>query len=65
MTMETKKEYTAPMLTVVSFKVENGFVNTGIFESFTLWEQTLDGNDHQVEDYSQASWHDNFWGNNN
>ena len=60
--METRKEYLAPELTVVSFRVENGFVgSTPLFNQLLFWNYEMP---EQVESYSQsANWNDgnDFW----
>lgn len=60
----TKQTYEAPELTVVSFKVEQGFVGSGPFASLMFWNILIDGG-QQVEDYTTAndwdSGSDNFW----
>ncbi len=60
--MKTKEEYKAPELTVVSFKVEQGFTASGPLFDLRLWEMGIGEDD--VEDYSvHDSWHqsDGFW----
>ena len=59
----TKQTYEAPKLTVVSFKVEQGFTGSGPFSALIFWN-FLDPT-QQVEDYSTANgWEENsdtFW----
>ena len=47
-----KKTYEAPSLTVVSFKVEQGFAGSGPFSSLMFWENN---DDEQVEDYETSN----------
>lgn len=60
--MENKKEYVAPQLTVVSFKVEMGFTASNpILDQIMFWEMD---NREQVEEYSEHSiWNngEGFW----
>ena len=58
---DSKKEYTAPALTVVTFKSERGYA----MSSIKLWE-TVDAEEYnQVEDYStHGTWGstgESFW----
>lgn len=57
-----KKEYTAPELTVVSFKVEQGFSGSGPLEELKFWER---GDANQMEEYEEsATWDEatgGFW----
>ena len=39
--METKKEYIAPTLTVVSFKVEHGYAASGLGLSLRLFQDQI------------------------
>ena len=59
----TKQEYQAPQLKVVSMKVEQGFAGS-LFGSLSLWTSAWGST--QIEDYSTRSgWDDNssntFW----
>ncbi len=60
--MEKKKEYVAPQLTVVSFKVEMGFTASNpILDQIMFWGF---GPSEQIEDYSEHSvWNNDegFW----
>lgn len=60
--MENRKEYVAPQLTVVSFKVERGFsASNPILDQIMFWEMD---NREQVEEYSEHSiWNngEGFW----
>ncbi|MBR1766578.1 MAG: hypothetical protein IJ745_06020 [Bacteroidales bacterium] len=55
-----KKEYTAPALTVVTFKSERGFAASGSpLEALKFWDS---GDDGQTESYGDADWSGNgFW----
>ena len=59
-----KKEYTAPKLTVVSFKVEKGFVGSNNPIDALLLQES--NNTRQMESYGTTSWHESggFWGSN-
>ncbi len=46
--METKKEYTAPELTVVSFKTERGYAASG-FDAFKLISSLVGLNENNME----------------
>ena len=57
-----KKEYTAPQLTLVSFKVEKGFVGSNDPLSLLLFQES--NNTRQMESYTEhSSWHEDggFW----
>lgn len=62
-----KQPYEAPELTVVSFKVEQGFVGSGPFGSLIFWDHIIEDIDdeQQVEDYTTGhNWHsgsNHFW----
>ena len=62
MTMERKKTYTAPQLTVVSFKTEKGYANSLVF--LTLWLNNSPSTE-QVQTYNvRDGWEsgtDGFW----
>ena len=56
--MKTKKDYIAPQLTVVSFKIEQGFAQSGgvslrLFQDISL-DYAIDDN---YNDYNQENWH--------
>lgn len=58
--MENKKRYTAPQLTVVTFKTEQGYA-ASLLESMMFWQS---GDSEQVESYQQhETWNDGngFW----
>ena len=50
-----KKEYTAPTLTVVEFKAENGYVNSLLKKNLTLSLHSMLGTDAEVVS-QQESW---------
>ena len=51
--MNTKKEYTKPELTVVSFKVERGFTASNPVEVMRFWQDDVD--EQQVENYESTN----------
>lgn len=57
-----KQTYEAPGLTVVSFRVEQGFTASGPFNTLMFWENN---EAEQMEDYEEAnSWtsgSNHFW----
>lgn len=59
---DNKKAYTAPVLTVVTFKAERGYVLSGLVDQLMLWE-----NDSQdsMENYETGngwnSGNNHFW----
>ncbi len=58
--MKNKKKYTAPQLTVVTFKMEQGYA-ASLLESMMFWQS---GDSEQVENYQQhETWNDGngFW----
>ena len=60
---KTKKEYSAPLLTVVSFRVERGFAASGILDQLFLLDNT-DEPVRSMEQYEeQENWHSggDFW----
>ena len=62
--METKKEYIAPELTVVSFKPEKGYAGSLNLINLSLFA-ILSGDTYQMEDYETGNgWAENtdeFW----
>ena len=61
--MEKKKEYTKPVLTIVSFKSEKGYASS---INLTLWLLSINGTSfNQMESYETANgWtegNDTFW----
>ena len=60
--METRKQYTAPQLTVVTFKAERGYaLSTPLFDELLFWETEQS---EQVEAYADHEvWNDGagFW----
>ena len=60
-----KQTYEAPQLTAVSFKVEQGFAGSGPFSALIFWEQLIDEEQQQVEDYTTGngwtSGSNHFW----
>ena len=51
--MNTKKEYTKPELTIVTFKAEKGYASSGLIETLTFWQDDTD--EQQVENYESTS----------
>ena len=49
--METKKQYIAPHLTVVTVKVESGYA-ASIFSSLSFWDASILTSTQQVESYT-------------
>ena len=60
--MVDKKEYFAPKLTVVTFRMEKGYANS-IVDMVTFWDDTQDAN--QMESYETGNgWNsgsNTFW----
>ncbi len=59
--METKKEYIAPTLTVVSFKMEHGYAASGLTNNLRLFldQFEIDGNlAPGYNSYAQQKWED-------
>ena len=57
-----KKEYTAPELTVVTFRAERGYALSGILAQMMLWESAQLSQMENFEtgnDWNSGS--DNFW----
>lgn len=56
-----KRPYEAPQLTVVSFKVEQGFAGSGVLSSLMFWENSEQDNMENYE--TQDNWHSGgqFW----
>ena len=52
--MNTKKEYIAPTLTVVTFKVEQGFAASSVFH-FQLFNED---NSDNYNSQAQENWHE-------
>ncbi|MBP5527077.1 MAG: hypothetical protein J6X79_01335 [Bacteroidales bacterium] len=50
--MTEKKEYVAPKLTVVSFKMEKGYASS-IVDMVTFWDNSQDAN--QMESYETGN----------
>lgn len=61
--METKKEYTAPQLTVVSFKPERGYASSFFFLHIFQNEEE-DGFDNNNQEYWLWNDNDNSFGGN-
>lgn len=59
---QEKKDYQPPRLTVVTFKVEQGFAVSGVLESLMFWENEHDANNMEAYE-TQDNWHSggNFW----
>ena len=59
---DNKKEYTAPALTVVTFKAERGYVLSGLVDQLMLWENDSQDN---MENYETGngwnSGNNHFW----
>lgn len=57
-----KKEYTAPALTVVTFRAERGYVISGLVDQLMFWE---DNSQNSMENYETANdWNsgsNHFW----
>ena len=55
--MNTKKEYIAPELTVVTFKAEQGYASSGfrLVQDFSLFEQDDNSN---YNSQAQENWND-------
>ena len=68
--METKKEYIAPTLTVVSFKMEQGYAASGLLNGLRLFqdqmlfnEDYLPGYNAQAQEYwSEEGTDDSYFG---
>ena len=61
-----KKQYIAPMLTVVSFKVENGYAASGFATLNLFHEEILDDPYSGYNSSNQENWcesEQNFFGN--
>lgn len=62
--MENKREYTAPVLTVVSFKAEKGYAGSGVFATMDLFHD-LEELDDNYNSQNQENWYEseqNFFG---
>lgn len=64
MNMETKKDYMAPQLTVVTFKAEVGYAGSHTMEMLTFWDDAQES--EQMETYSMVDgWgsgdNNSFW----
>ena len=58
--MKTKKDYIAPQLTVVSFKIEQGFAQSGEVSLRLFQDAELDiinNNYNDYNEYNQENWH--------
>lgn len=63
--MNTKKEYVAPTLTVVTFKVEQGFAASTEFRLFQDFQLFYEDYDDDYNNQAQENWteQDNYFGN--
>ena len=57
--MEKKQVYQSPVLTVVTFRVESGFVESGGTPSqmdFMLFEDSYEGDHSQASSFGEQNW---------
>lgn len=54
-----KKQYLAPELTVVTFKIEHGFINSSTgYQSTQMLDMFLLQSNEDYNDQAQENWHD-------
>ena len=55
--MNSKKQYTAPELTVISFKVEQGFTNSSVSSTFNFFQDLSQNSANQsYNSQCQQNW---------
>lgn len=55
--MNSKKQYTAPELTVISFKVEKGFTNSSVSSTFNFFQDLSQNSaDQHYNSQCQQNW---------